>query len=228
MTDAPKFGFLCVGKNPLDLSVSIHCSHKLSGLLRHFGFMPGGCYTEIINTDDTNISIDKLSKSLRHLCLANDMVMTIGNTGFSDFDVIPDVTDSVCTKKVSYFTNILCGSAEINISHHTYEKETLRINPDITNFSYNIYNPSADEEKESFRLHPSRACAGIFDKTLILNMPANAKGAYTVTSAIITALWIVVYNISGKSASYTFDYEKTLKSLPKFQEIINKKVIVNI
>lgn len=226
MTDAPKFGFLCVGKNPLDLSVSVHCSYKLSGLLRHFGFMPGGCYTEIVNSKQTNISIDKISKALKHLCLVNDMIMTIGNTGFSPYDIVPDITDTVCEKKVSYFTNILCGSAEISDNSPLPESDKLRINPDISNISYHIYNPTV-QEKRPFRLNPSRACAGIFDKTLILNMPANSQGAYTITSAIMPALWVVVYNISGKSASFTFDYEKTLKSLPKFQEIINKKDIIN-
>lgn len=295
MTDVPKFGFLCVGKNPLDLSVSVHASHKLAPLLRLAGFMPGGCYTEIIDINNVNLSFERAAKTLKHLCLSNELVITVGNTGFSEYDIIPDITDVICKRKASYFTNILCGSSYLPyqsdstiIEHHL--AGTYRLYPDRENASYeqclqnssakssgafssklssvlsrlsekitrpsdkinldsplysgpavntkrscngsNNYDsdyPTFDKEKtKTLRLHPSRACAGISDKSLILNFPSDPVSACNTAQAIMSALWVCVYNISGKSASQTFNYEKMLKSLPEFQEIINKKDIVNI
>ncbi len=287
MTDAPKFGFLCVGKNPLDLSVSVHACDKLAKLLRLAGFMPGGCYTEIVDAGDIQLSMTRASRTIEHLCLSNELVMTIGNTGFSENDIIPDVTELICTKKASYFTNILCGSCNLPFANNdgfsniisaerirvypdsvpnksakyqqisnphnsgtfserigsalTYLSEKLKQPCDKTNLDSPIYSCSAVSKNKAnsdyssdlqgkittLRLHPSRACAGIFKQTLILNLPSEEKSACDTISAVISALWVCVYNISGKSASLAFNYEKTLKSLPEFQEIINKKDIVN-
>lgn len=294
MTDVPKFGFLCVGKNPLDLSVSVHTSHKLASLLRLAGFMPGGCYTEIIDINNVNLSFERAAKTLKHLCLSNELVITVGNTGFSEYDIIPDITDVICKRKASYFTNILCGSSALPCKKDSLITEpshsaTSRLYPDRENASYEqcLQNSSAkssatfssrvssalsrlsekitkpsnkinldsplyscpavntskncdeknthysghppfDKEKsQTLRLHPSRACAGISNKSLILNFPSDPVSAYDTAQAVMSALWVCVYNISGKSASLAFNYEKMLKSLPEFQEIINKKDIVN-
>ena len=292
MTDAPKFGFLCVGKNSLDLSVSVHTSYKLASLLRLAGFMPGGCYTEIVDINNVNFTFERALETLKHLCLSNELVITVGNTGFSEYDIIPDITDFMCKRKASYFTNILCGSSalpfknscftnnsacsptsrqypdekntsfeqclkdssakssgdfssklssalsrlcekltkpsdEINLDSPIYSCRSANTNKNEKNIN-NSYFPSLNGEKpQTLTLHPSRACAGISDKSLILNFPANQAAACDTAKAIMIALWVCVYNISGKSASLAFNYEKMLKSLPEFQEIINKKDIVN-
>lgn len=49
MTEAPKIGFLCTGKTPLELAVSIHCQSKMSPVLTEAGYAVGGCYTEIFD-----------------------------------------------------------------------------------------------------------------------------------------------------------------------------------
>ncbi len=130
MTAMPKVGFLCTGKNPLELAASIHCQTRMTPLLRENGFAVGGCYTELIECDSPE-KIKRVGKTLEHLCHANDLVLTLGCEGFAAGDVIPDVTEVVCPTGVAYFTNLLCGSQSVYagtnaaLSHQNPQVERL-------------------------------------------------------------------------------------------------------
>lgn len=135
MTDKPKTGFLCTGKNPLELSVSVHCAYKLMDILKSAGFATGSCYTEIFS-DTTQKIIKHAASTLSHLCISNDLVITVGCEGFASADIIPDITDAVCRKKVTYFSNVLCGSLKIYAqnnpdgSQNSSSEQKLRLFPD--------------------------------------------------------------------------------------------------
>lgn len=120
MTEAPKVGFLCTGKTPLELAASIHCQSKMIPLLRSTGFVIGGSYTEMLECD-TPEKIKRAGKTLEYLCHANDLVFTLGCDGFAPGDAIPDITEIVCTGTIPYFTNILCGSQPVCISQKTQD-----------------------------------------------------------------------------------------------------------
>ena len=94
MTEAPKIGFLCTGKTPLELAVSIHCQSKMSPVLTEAGYAVGGCYTEIFDGSGPE-KIKRAGKTLEYLCRSNDAVFTLGCEGFSAGDVIPELTEVV-------------------------------------------------------------------------------------------------------------------------------------
>lgn len=118
MTAMPKVGFLCTGKNPLELAASIHCQTRMTTILRESGFSVGGCYTELFECDSPE-KIKRAAKTLEYLCHANDLVLTLGCDGFATGDVIPDITELVCPTVVSYFTNLLCGSQTVYVNTDT-------------------------------------------------------------------------------------------------------------
>lgn len=115
MTEAPKIGFLCTGKTPLELAVSIHCQSKMSPVLTEAGYAVGGCYTEIFDGSGPE-KIKRAGKTLEYLCRSNDAVFTLGCEGFSAGDVIPELTEVVCTGSASYFTAVLCGAKELSVA----------------------------------------------------------------------------------------------------------------
>ena len=114
MTDIPKTGFLCAGKTPLELSASIHCAYKIMEVLNSEGYENAGYYTKIYSAYDKEKE-NKTEKVLERLCACCDLVFTVGCEGFSTCDVIPEITDKLCEKKVGYFSNILNGSRKVKI-----------------------------------------------------------------------------------------------------------------
>lgn len=152
MTDKPKTGFLCTGKNPLELSVSVHCAYKLMDILKCAGFATGSCYTEIFS-DTTQKIIKHAAATLSHLCISNDLVITVGCEGFSTADIIPDITDAVCRKKVTYFSNVLCGSLKIYAQNNLAGNENicpeqkLRLFPDDDD-NYTLHKNSDSQSFE--------------------------------------------------------------------------------
>lgn len=143
MTEAPKVGFLCTGKTPLELAASIHCQNKMIPLLRSAGFAIGGSYTEMLECD-TPEKIKRAGKTLEYLCHANDLVLTLGCEGFAPNDRIPDITEIVCTGAVPYFTNILCGSQPVPISPKKQDKSPTK-------------EPKKESRNEIERLYPDNA-----------------------------------------------------------------------
>ena len=158
MTEAPKIGFLCTGKTPLELAISIHCQSKMSTVLKEAGYDVGGCYTEIFDGSGPE-KIKRAGKTLEYLCRSNQAVLTLGCEGFSAGDVIPELTDAVCTGSASYFTSVLCGAKEL------LADMPLGFSP--ANSRERLY--SDDDRPESFRprtLHTDRAEAMPFAEKL--------------------------------------------------------------
>lgn len=108
MTDMPNAGFLCAGKTPLALSVSVHCAYKMMEVFRSSGFEICACHTIITEPYSTSVS-EFAEKTLRHICSLCDVVITVGCDGFAISDIMPDITEAVCDRSVAYFTSVLCG-----------------------------------------------------------------------------------------------------------------------
>lgn len=118
MTEAPLVGLWCTGRSPLELAVSVHCSRKVMTILRKAGYSLCSCYTEITLPPSADKMKDA-ARTLKQLCLSSDLVLTFGCEGFAEGDIIPDVTEQVCTGRVTYFSNVLCGS--VGVSAHGEE-----------------------------------------------------------------------------------------------------------
>ena len=327
MTEQPKAGFLCTGKTPLELSVSIHCANKMMSLLRDAGFAVGGCYTEILGGDCAD-KIERAGKTLEYLCRANELVLTLGCEGFAPGDVIPDITDLVCTGKASYFVNVLCGAEPVRVpksaidtssehrdgagspqrlypeegalfsaaprqkagqadpdssdgcrstlserlnraldnlsacrtapSDHARSRVTygsvMRIfagsrdklfpserRPgtderkngerffDKSNFAHNAvaHEASADAGQTALHVPPSRAGAGILSHALLLNFSNDVRTALPLLSALMPAIHFSVYNLSGKSAAASADFEKKLKKSSNIEQFVDNRHVVN-
>lgn len=207
MTDMPKTGFLCAGKNPLELSVSVHCAQKLMKELKNSGFFTGSCYTELWEMP-TPERMNRVAKNLSYLCITNDLVITVGCEGFASGDVIPDITEVVCPKKAVYFSNVLCGSLKVP------ESAEQEGDMDV-------------ECTEPVVISPSRAYAGICDGALILNFSNDVYTAVRLIKALIPAIGFTVYNISGKSAASVIQFEKSLKTSPECKDFFKKCSVVN-
>lgn len=207
MTDMPKTGFLCAGKNALELSVSVHCAQKLMKELKNSGFSIGSCYTELWELP-TPERMSRAAKTLSCLCITNDLVITVGCEGFASGDVIPDITEAVCPKKAVYFSNVLCGS--LGVTEMAVKEEC-----------------SGEECKEPVEIPPSRAYAGICDGALILNFSNDVYSAAKLLKALIPAIGFTVYNISGKSAASVIQFEKSLKTSLECKDFFKKCSVVN-
>jgi molybdopterin biosynthesis enzyme MoaB len=130
MTDIPKTGFLCAGKTALELSASIYCAYKISDFLRSKGYGNSGYYTRIYSSYDKERE-SKTARILERLCTCCDLVLTVGCEGFSRDDIIPDVTDVMCEKRVDYFSGILCGGRKIKKPDEAEQNSgILRVFPD--------------------------------------------------------------------------------------------------
>ncbi|MBP5245358.1 MAG: hypothetical protein J6036_02755 [Clostridia bacterium] len=129
MTDIPKMGFLCAGKTPLELSASIHCAYKIMKVLNSAGYENAGYYTKIYSAYDKEKE-EKTKNVLERLCSCCDLVLTVGCEGFSACDVIPEITEKLCEKKVGYFSNILNGSRSIKNINERGKETVMRLFPD--------------------------------------------------------------------------------------------------
>lgn len=114
MTEAPLVGLWCTGRNALELAVSVHCSRKVMAILRDAGYSLGSCYTEITLPHSTQKMTVEL-KTMKRLCVASDLVLTFGCEGFSEGDVVPDITMRASDTTVTYFSNVLCGSVGVSV-----------------------------------------------------------------------------------------------------------------
>ncbi len=197
MTDIPMAGFLCSGKTPLALSVSVHCAYKMMDILKENGFGIGACHTEITQPLSQKL-IERATGTLEHIAGCCELVITVGCEGFSVSDIMPEITEALCKKSATFFSSVLCGAREINIDRQ-YAKMQV----------------------------PSRATAGIFGRSLVLNFPSDERFSETVLAAIMPAVWFTVYNISGKSASNFCEFKKFLNSSLEFNEVFKKEYIVN-
>lgn len=113
MTDMPNAGFLCAGKTPLALSVSVHCAYKMMEVFRSSGFEICACHT-VITEPYSTLVCESARKTLRHICSLCDVVITVGCDGFALSDIMPDITEAVCDRKVPYFSSVLCGLMKLD------------------------------------------------------------------------------------------------------------------
>lgn len=356
MTDSPKFGFLCTGKTPLELAVSVHCSHKMTESLRAAGYMPGACYTEILDGSAVD-RVKHAGRTLEHLSRAVDLVLTVGCEGFAVGDDIPELTDAVCDKKATYFTSALCGAEPVyvGVSQRSENERTStpanavfvgasdfsarplrrgktqrgvsaafptmvlsdiakeplceRLNRILERFggaeasspnesgshvtcshitdavALKIFSgiarrsgkpllsdhsgssraasratacsvpfpgdgdgvaaaaaaasapqaaPSAEAEpsescveRTPLRLPPSRAHAGIAGKALILNFSNDVATALPLLTALLPAIHFSVYNLCGKSAVTTAEFNEKLKKLADLDDFVENKRVIN-
>lgn len=193
MTDMPCAGFLCAGKTPFALSVSIHCAYKMMDMMKKAGFSVGACHT-VVTEPFCSGKLETARKTLEHICCLCDVVITVGCDGFAVSDIMPDVSEELCEKNVPYFSAVLCGSAKT----------------------------------DDVMLAPSRAYAGIFGRTLVLNFPGNVKAGTALISSLMPAVGFAVYSLSGKSARNCAEFKKFLDSSLDFHEVFKKECIVNI
>lgn len=197
MTDIPMAGFLCSGKTPLALSVSVHCAYKMMDVLKENGFGIGACHTEITEPVTLGL-IERATATLEHITGCCELVVTVGCDGFSVCDIMPDITEALCKKSATFFSSVLCGARE-------------------------LYS----NEPKSIVRAPSRATAGIAGHSLVLNFPSDIRVSETILKEIMPAVWFTVYNLSGKSASNFCEFKKFFNSSLEFNEVFKKEYIVN-
>lgn len=197
MTDIPMAGFLCSGKTPLALSVSVQCAYKMMDILKDNGFGIGACHTEITEPLSHKL-LERATATLEHLAGCCELVITVGCDGFSVNDIMPDITDALCKKSSAFFTSVLCGARK-TATDRQYSKINI----------------------------PSRATAGICGQALVLNFSSDIRVSEIILSEIMPAVRFTVYNISGKSASSFCEFKKFLNSSLEFNEVFKKEYIVN-
>lgn len=180
ITDMPRAGFFCIGRDPYSLSLSVRTSCKIEKFLGENGFVSGAFYTEI--TQNPQKSAVRSEQILGHICSCCELALTFGGTGYSVSDIIPDVTEKIC-----------------------------RPAPDCI----------------SSALAP-RGQAGIFGKTLVLNLPNDFEIALNTLERLMTAVCFSVLGLSGKSALSAVELKNSLNSSIDFHNFFKKKCIVNI
>lgn len=204
VTDMPKAGFLCAGKTPLALSGSVFCAYKMMDILNEYGFVTGACHTEITEPFTSTVT-KRAQKTLEHICVCCELVITVGCDGFAVSDIMPDITEAVCKKKAAYFSTVLCGAKPIAAPGVTAQQNPFQSSP----------------------LPPSRAVSGICGNTLVLNFPCNTSYSTSLLSALLPAIGFAVYNLTGKSARNNAEFKNFLNSSLDFHEVFKKKYIVN-
>lgn len=109
MTDTPKVGILCAGKDSAELANSIYGASYITKLLRESGYTSGGYHTALFAKADES---ERKSATIKliSLCKSNDLVITVGAEGFSQRDMIPEITKSICAKHTDFFSAYLNGS----------------------------------------------------------------------------------------------------------------------
>ena len=166
-------------------------------ILKENGFGIGACHTEITEPLSQKL-VERAKGTLEHIAGCCELVITVGCDGFSVSDIMPDITEALCKKSATFFSSVLCGARELVV-----------------------------DSKYAPMQIPSRASAGIFGQTLVLNFPSDVHFSETVLSEIMPAVWFTVYNISGKSASNFCEFKKFLNSSLDFNEVFKKEYIVN-
>lgn len=203
MTDIPKAGFFCAGKTPFSLSCAIRCAYKMMEVLKNGGFDTGALHTEITEPYSESLMC-RAEKTLLYMCNCCDLVITIGCDGFSLSDIMPDITEKLCAKKVSYFASVLCGSRRLVLNGN----ETCGGNG-------------------GYIFCPSRASSGICGSALVMNFPSDIGFSACIAEALLPAIGFVIYNITGKSARNSYEFKNFVNSSLEFHEVFKKECIVN-
>ncbi len=255
MTNRPSVGILCAGKTPRELACAVHASFRMAESLRVYGFHVGA--NDSVLLAETREKNERRAKErLTALGEANEAVFTLGCAGFAAGDILPDVTDAVCSRVFWYFSRILCGLQSLPLPASCETPPTdkplseriacaascLAGKAPVSLCDIPDAEPScADEWMRRFaechralgtgreggaadvagsppaigaprRLAPSRATAGLRGQTLYLNFSSDATLLAPLLAALMPAVGVAVYALSGKSAADTLMYENELKN----------------
>lgn len=118
ITDVPRVGFLCFGRDSYSLSVSVRTANKLARIFGECGFANGACYTEI-STEADLINYARAESLLSHICSCCEIALTVGGNGFSVCDIMPDITEKICRKAPELFSALLLPRGKAGIFANT-------------------------------------------------------------------------------------------------------------
>lgn len=182
MTDIPQAGIFCFGANKFALDISAESGKKLCKLLKKSGYGAAGYKTMLT----IGTSRDAIAKKLSLLCLCSNLVITLGCDGFSESDIIPDITKDICEKEAPFFALHACGAC--NIRNYENDKKALR--------THNLF--------------PSRATAGICNNCLVINLPSDYTCAMSRLNAILPMINFALIGLCGRSAEASADIDGNL------------------
>lgn len=107
MTDIPSAGIVVCAAKAYELSAAKRTAGEMADRIRAEG-VPVKAYGEaILGTED---AADALRETLINMCAVCDLVVTVGGAGFHGSDIVPAVTDTVCTECAGCFAGVLCGA----------------------------------------------------------------------------------------------------------------------
>lgn len=181
MKDIPKVAFVCTGENALELSGAICCAGKLIKILRHSGYMTGGCYSCI----SPKSCVDSLREKIRNMSQCCDLVITVGSDGFKETDVVPEITSSLSDRQAPFFAYWLSAG-------DTNQKGTGRASHLID---------------EDF-VFPSRATAVFCNKALVINMPSDPAVARKRLCALLPSIAYALNTNVGAESNQLLEVEK--------------------
>ena len=171
MKNIPNVGFICVGDTALELSGAICCAGKLMKIFKGSGYDIGGCYSCMC----PSLQKSSLEEKLEHMCEINQLVVTVGGEGWRKSDVVPELTEKICTKSAHYFSHLLsCAYASDKCDG------TGALKAESIDFTYS-----------------SRATAGFCGQALVLNLPSDPSYAVKRISSILPAVSFAVGAQSG-------------------------------
>lgn len=192
MTDMPVFGILCCGKDIEELAQSVKCCGHITKIMKNGGYALGGYHTALVKKDDE--SLCKLcTEKLYHLCRTCDAVFTVGADGFSKDDIIPEITMKICDSEAVFFSNNLCGCANIG----NYDK---------------MHKPK--KCKEVFP--PSRSRAGVSRGALVMNIRNDMDFISAILERLLPSVTFAVEGLCGKNAENSKKLNETLIGMCAF------------
>ena len=189
MTDMPVFGILCCGKDIEELAQSVKCCLHITNIMKNGGYALGGYHTALVKKGDealTALCCDKLY----HLCRNCDAVFTVGADGFAHDDIIPDITLKICESEAVFFSQNLCGSANIG-----------------------NYDSSNKSKKGKTVFPPSRSRAGVVSDSLVMNIRNDEDFITNTLNLLLPSITFAVEGLCGKNAEISKKINESLAAI---------------
>ena len=114
-----------------------------------------------------------------NMSMCNDVVIVVGCEGFRREDVMPEIVTSLCQRDLVYFASRLSDEEYID-----------------------------SERGHTCKCFPSRASAGMYGSTVILNICSELPEALGKLTSLIHAIDFAVGNAAGKKPAKQDDFEK--------------------
>lgn len=214
MTDLPYAALYVCGTSDINMQNASLTADMLKTALHRAGFTVGAHMEKRLTGAKEDVPV--LRDGLLHLTAVCDLVVTVGAVGFGRGDILPDVTNRLCTGRADYFAGILCGAYPIPCHDEALPPPS----------SLPPFVPAAERRKRERRLlwfgfaprrsavsqpsslrvpvqrlsHPSRAAAGIIRQTLLVNFPSDVSDARMLADALLPSLAFAVFRLCGKAA----------------------------